>query len=119
MYSEILKLSDCYYNLIYTKEYRIFKLASSAINMGDPVFAGRGIAEIVKFLLKRIDVKNRGLSQEKLKYKIWNMNEFQLSSKKSPNSAAIGNSISFVKNVLNGNNPDYIRAILKEIVRNL
>lgn len=121
MYSEILILCD-YYNCIINKnnnDDRILKLAAATIDLGDPVQAGKGIAEIVKFLLKKIDLKNRPNSQYKLRQKIWNLNEYEMSSKKSPASASLGQSISFIKNILNGHNASYIRSILKEIVGNL
>jgi hypothetical protein len=121
MYSEILSLSE-YYSYLINKEKiknRMYKLAAATIDLGDPVQAGKGIAEIIKFLLKRIDPKTRPTAQYKLKQKIWYLNEFQISSKKSPASASLGQSISFVKNILNGHNSAYIRAILKEIVGNL
>ena len=130
MSSEILKLSEYLYfkydiNNLYLLQkqakikQRMFKLATSTIDLGDPIQAGRGIAEIIKFLLKKIDLNNRPKSQYNLKKKIWNLNEFQMSNKKSPASASLGQSLSFVKNVLNGHNPSYIRAILREIVENL
>lgn len=123
MFSDILKLSEDY--LYYIENYndtiqnRMFKLAAATIEMGDPIHAGKGIAEIVKFLIKRIDPQNRPKALEKLKVKIWNLNEWQLSSKKMPASASLGQSISFVKNLLNGHNTKYIRDILREIVKNL
>lgn len=121
MYSEILKLSECYLNLINNNKIknRMYKLAEATIDLGNPIQAGKGIAEIIKFLLKRIDVQNRPKSQYRLKEKIWNLNEFQMSAKKSPASASLGQSISFVKNILNGHSASYIREILKETVRNL
>jgi|ERR1700748_835170 len=121
MFLEILKLSEDYILLseMLNRQNRMFKLAAATIDLGDPVQAGKGIAEIIKFLLRRIDEKNRSKSQFNLRQKIWNLNEFQMSAKKSPASASLGQSISFVKNVLNGHNSAYIRAILKEIVGNL
>src|SRR6266581_6257445 len=117
MFSEILKLSE-HYLFLTTKENkvknRMFKLAAATIDLGEPIQAGKGIAEIIKFLLKRIDPKTRPHSQYKLKEKLWHLNEYQMSNKKSPASASLGLSISFVKNILNGNPPLYIRSILKE-----
>jgi hypothetical protein len=121
MYSDILKLSELYVDQInkYTIRNRMFKLAAATIDLGDPALAGKGIAEIIKFLLRKIDVKTRPAAQYKLREKIWRLNEYQMSAKKSPASASLGQSISFVKNVLNGHNHQYIREILKEIVGNL
>ena len=95
---------------------RMFKLANKITDIGNPEEAGRGIASIVKFLLKKIDPITRAQSTSKLRDRIWNLNELEIASKKSPNSASIGQSISFVKNVLNGRDPKYIREVLRNIV---
>lgn len=98
---------------------RMYKLAIDAADIGDPVTAGQGIASIIKFLLKRIDPMSRQQSTNKLRDRIWHLNELEMASKKSPVSASIGQSVSFVKNVLNGRDSKYIRETLKHIVGNL
>lgn len=97
----------------------MYKLAASVIEMGSPEEAGRGIADIVKFLLKRIDQDNRPEAARKLRLKIWHLNENEISSKKTPSSASLGQSITFIKTILNGHEPSYIRNVLANIVRNL
>jgi predicted transcriptional regulator len=98
---------------------RMVKLANTMADIGDPVTAGQGIASIIKFLLKRIDPMTRQQSTNKLRDRIWHLNELEMSSKKSPVSASIGQSISFIKNILNGRDSKYIRETLKHIVGNL
>lgn len=98
---------------------RMYKLAAGIIEMGDPVHAGRGIADIVRFLLERISVEKRRGSLNNLRYKIWNLNEWELGAKKTPSSASLGQAITFIKTILMGHSPIYIRSVLKEIVRNL
>lgn len=98
---------------------RMYKIASSVIEMGDPIQAGKGIAQIIKFLMERISIENRRASISKLRDKIWFLNEQEISSKKTPESASMGQSITFVKTILNGHNPDYVRTVLENIVRNL
>ena len=97
----------------------MYKIAASTIDLGSPESAGRGIAEIVKFLLKRIDPLNRPKSIFNLRNKIWNMNENEIASKKTPASASIGSSITFIKTLLNGHPASYVRNIITEIVKNL
>jgi len=97
----------------------MFKIAASTIDLGNPESAGRGIAEIVKFLLKRIDIANRPKSIFNLRNKIWNLNENEIASKKTPASASLGQSLTFIKTILNGHSAPYIRAIITEIVKNL
>lgn len=95
---------------------RMFKLAEVMTDIGDPNTAGKSIASIVTFLLKKIKPENRQNIISKMRDRIWNLNEQEMSSKKSPASASIGNSISFVKNTLNGRDPKYIREVLRHIV---
>jgi hypothetical protein len=95
---------------------RMFKLATVMTDIGDPNTAGKGIASIVAFILKKIKPENRQIIINKMRDRIWNLNEQEMASKKSPASASIGNSISFVKNVLNGRDPKYIREVLRHIV---
>lgn len=95
---------------------RMYKLASEITEIGDPDTAGKGIASIVKFLLKKIDPMNRQQTTNKLRDRIWRLNEIEMASKKSPKSASIGQSVAFIKNVLNGRDPKYIREVLRHIV---
>lgn len=98
---------------------RLFAIAASIIEMGSPEEAGKGIADIVKFLMTRIDLDKRQVSMDKLRDKIWYLDEHAISSKKTPASGSLGQSITFIKTILNGHQPQYIRAVLSNIVRNL
>ncbi len=97
----------------------LIKVAANVIEMGAPEEAGRGIADIVKFLLQRVESGKRAKTVAKLKDKIWKLNEQDISSKKTPSSASMGQSITFIKTILNGHSPDYIRQVLTSIVTNL
>jgi len=98
---------------------RMYKLAATTIHMGNPYEAGKGIADIVKFLIQRISPESRGKSLRGLRQKIWNLNEYQISQKKTPPSASLGQSITFIKTILIGHEPKYIREVLRNIVTNL
>ena len=87
--------------------------------MGDPSIAGKGIAEIVKFIMRRIPYDQRVSRLIRLKDKINNLNEMEMSTKNMPATSAIGQSISFVKTVLTGHNPRYIREIISYICKNI
>lgn len=100
------------------REYRLYKLAQNSLG-GDITITGRHVADIVKFLLRKISYVNRYHSMLKLREKIWNLDEYQMASKKSPPTASLGQSITFIKTLLNGKDPGYIRGVLSEIVRNL
>lgn len=95
------------------------KFAASTIEMGDPQIAGKGIAEIVKFLMRRIPYDQRTLRLIRLREKINNLNEMEMSTKQMPATSAIGQSISFVKTVLTGHNPKYIRDVLHQVIKHL
>jgi transcription termination factor NusB len=95
------------------------KYAQSVIELGDPQAAGKSLAEIVKFITKRISKERRTESLGKLRNKIWNLNEHDISSKKTPPTASLGQAITFLKTVLNGHKPQYIRDILRAVVREL
>lgn len=93
--------------------------AASAIEMGDPVYAGKYIAEIIKFLLRRISPERRQKSLSGLRRKIYMLNEVDIAQKKMPASAALGQAISLTKNLLMMHSPDYVRTVLNSIVRHL
>lgn len=98
---------------------RMKKFATTALNLGNAQLAGKGIANIIGFLMQRIESGKRSKLINKLKEKIWNLNELELYSKKTPDTAAIGQSVYFIKTVLLGHNPAYIRDVLKYVVMNL
>jgi hypothetical protein len=97
----------------------MYKLATVVIEMGEPSIAGRGIADIIKFLMRRIEPEKRQEAFSRLRNKIWGLNEIDISSKETPSSASLGQSITFLKTILNGHKPHYIRAVLSSVVKYL
>lgn len=87
--------------------------------LGNPQLVVKYLSDIIKFTLNRIKPENRQKAINGLKYKIYNLNENEISNKNLPASSAIGQSITFVKHVLFNSSPRYIREILNNIVRNL
>jgi hypothetical protein len=69
--------------------------------------------------MKRVNYVKRPLYMMKLKNKIWYLNENQMASKKAPETAALGQAITFIKTILLGKKADFIRKTITEIVRNL
>lgn len=110
--------------IIFNKNHKI-KINSdfiknAALNqLGDPRLVGKYLSDIIKFTLTRISPEKRPHSMNNLKNKLYNLNEYQISGKNLPASSSIGQSITFVKYVLFGHDPTYIRAVLTNIVRNL
>lgn len=99
-------------------EHAMKKLAA-AIDMGDANYAGKYLADLVKFLVKRISPERRPKSVESLRKKIYYLNEYQIAGKKTPPSSAMGHAISTIKTVLLEHSPQYIRTVLNSIARNL
>jgi hypothetical protein len=103
-----------------SEETRHFlKIAADSLELGEPETTGKNIATVVKFLIKKISPEKRSKSLANLREKIWYLNEYDMAAKKTPSSASLGQSITFIKTVLNGNASNYIRSVLNFIVRNL
>jgi hypothetical protein len=93
---------------------------SAAISeIGDPILVGKYLADIIRFTLARISPENRPKAIESLRNKFQNINELDLAHKNLPASAAIGQSITFVKHVLFNHDPKYIKEVLNSLVRSL
>lgn len=103
----------------YQNELAFIKLASETIELGDPRIAGKDIANVIKFLTKKIKSESRPEALRKLRDKIWHLSEINMATKKTPSSASLGQSLTFIKTVLNGHSSNYIRQVLEHIVRNL
>jgi hypothetical protein len=102
-----------------TPRERMYKMATNYIEMGKPDRAGKGIADIVKFLTQRIPPEARVASMLNLKNQILHLDELEISHKKTPPTATLGQSITFIKTILIGHNPKYIRDVITSICRNL
>jgi site-specific recombinase len=98
---------------------RLYKLGQSAVEMGSVENAGVILSQIIRFIMKRVDYVKRPIYIMKLKNKIWYLDEFNIASKKTPQTAALGQAITFMKTILQGHKPDFIRKVISEVVRNL
>jgi hypothetical protein len=101
-----------------SREQRIYKLGQALVE-SDNESLGRDLAQIIKFIMRRISFEKRPFAIMKLRSKIWGLDETQISSKNSPDTAAIGQAITFVKTILNGKDASYIRKVLSDIIREL
>jgi hypothetical protein len=97
------------------------KLVKSAAvsELGDPVLVGKYLADIVRFTLNRMDPAKRQNAIEGLRHKFYAINVNEIANKNLPPSSAIGQSITFVKHVLFNHDPQYVREVLNNLVRNL
>jgi len=87
--------------------------------LGDAKRVGKYLADIIRFTLTRISPESRPSAIEKVKHKIYALNDTEIASKELPASASMGQSITFVKHVLFDHDPVYVREVINNIVSNL
>jgi len=97
---------------------RILALGS-ALDLGDPDNAGKSLAGIVMFLLRRIPPDKRPNAIRKMIIKFRTIGVEDIAAKKMGPYSSMGQSISFIKNVLAGHDVNYVRRVLDSIVRNM
>jgi hypothetical protein len=93
--------------------------SASAIDLGNAEAAGAYLANLVKFLLRRISQERRAHAIDSMKKKIYYINEYNIAAKKTPPSSSMGQAITLIKTILLEHHPEYIRNVLNSIVRNL
>lgn len=87
--------------------------------LGNPQDVGSYLANLIKFIMRKISSQNRSKSIHNLKNKIYMLNEFELASKKMPPAASIGQSLVIIKHLMFGKDPLYVRQVLNSITANL
>jgi hypothetical protein len=92
---------------------------ASVSELGDSRAVGAYLASIVNFVLNRIPADKRLLARDNLKQKFSLMGESEIAGKHLPDSAAIAQSITFVKHVLFNHDANYIREVLNSLVNAL
>lgn len=111
--------------IIFNKTIRPIKIDKEIIKnaavaeLGTPEEVGEYLAGIVSFLMKRISPDSRSRSIENLKDKFNKLDVFTMSNKKMPVSSALGQAISFTKQVLFGHDARYIKLVINSIVKNI
>jgi hypothetical protein len=96
---------------------KLVKKAAKPSDLGNPITVGNYLANIVKFLLRRISPAKRLSAANRLKNKFYALNVNELSQKKMPASSSLGQSITFVKTVLFNHNPKYIREVINNLIK--
>jgi hypothetical protein len=92
-----------------------FVKQAASIDLGDAETSAKYIADFIRFFIRRIKPEARPKALRNLADKIFRLNENELSNKKMPASASLGQSITFVKNILIEHNASYIREVLNEV----
>ena len=108
----------------YSKKYKIiipdnFIKKANISHLGSAEDIGHYISNVIKFLMSKISDENKARSMSRLKGKLINLNSNELANKDMPASASIGQSITFVKNVLFNHDPSFIKEVLRHTVNKL
>ena len=98
---------------------RMYKMAQVVVHMGSPEIAGKGLADIVSFIMKKVPDASRPQAINNLRAKILKLNERNISAKAMPPTASFGQAITFIKTILNGHDSGYIKKVLTSISANL
>lgn len=95
------------------------KLAQTSLDLGDPVTVGQEVAGIIGFILRSVPAEDRLHALEGLRLKLSQLDAADIAAKTSPPSAAIGQSITFIKTVLNGLPYNYVKTVVDSATRTL
>lgn len=87
--------------------------------LGDPSVVGKYLADIVNFTLRKLPADKRASAIESLRTKFYSLHAGELANKNFPDTASIGQSITFVKHILFNHDEAYIREVLNNLSRNL
>lgn len=83
----------------------------------DPVRrTAESILKIIHFVMFRVPQKDKAKFLQRIRGKIQRIPAGQVSIKKLPQTASIGQSISLVKNILSGLNPFFVKRVIDELV---
>jgi transcription termination factor NusB len=99
------------------RDIRLIKLAQVSTNLNDYKLAAVSIAKVIGFILSKVPYDKKPNAIAKLREKIMQLNVIEMANKKTPQTASIGQSITFIKTILNGRDPSYIQSILYELLR--
>lgn len=94
-------------------------LKEAQIASNDPRVVGEQISKIIMIMISKFSINSRNKARANIRGRVSNLNVSDMSSKKTPAGAAIGTSIALVKNILNGKDGYFIKAVLEEIKRHI
>jgi len=83
----------------------------------DPKYVAEEISKIVRIIISRMSVESQNKSRINIKNRVLRLNPNEMTIKKSPAGASIGTSIALIKNILNGKDGYFIRAVMDELVK--
>jgi hypothetical protein len=110
---EAIALLEAFQTMSVTAQYgiQLMKIA----DMKNPIGTGKSMAAIIKYMLDSIPQEQRSKYVVSIKTKLSQINDIEIANTNMPDGAIIGQVLTFVKTVLHGNDPLYIRGVLKNI----
>lgn len=85
----------------------------------NPVYVAEVLEKIIRIMINRMSPESRQKSVLNVRNRINKLQSLELSSKKAPGGAAIGASISLVRNILNSRDPYFVSIVLQELTKRL
>ncbi len=80
------------------------------------IYVAEQLHNIIKIMISRMSVEARPRSYQNVSSKIRDFNVMEIANKRAPGGAAIGVSLSLIKNILNGKDPHFINVVLSELM---
>jgi hypothetical protein len=114
--SETLKQFNEEYDIKFNKK---INKEAAAKPLGDAAAVAKYLANIIQFTLRKISDERRPESLIKVKNKISRLNIAEIASKNMPASSSMGQSITFIKHTLFGQDPQYVKTVIDYILRYL
>ena len=83
----------------------------------DPKYVAEELNKIIRVIISKMSIEGQNKSRVNIKNRVLRLNPNEMTSKKTPAGASIGTSIALIKNVLNGKDGYFIRAVMDELVK--
>ena len=83
------------------------------------IYVAEQLHSIIKVMISRMSPESRQRSYQNVSGKIKEFNVMEIANKRAPGGAAIGVSLSLIKNILNGKDPYFINVVLSELGKRL
>lgn len=92
-------------------------IKTSQYRESDPKYVAEEISKIIRIIISRMSIESQNKSRINIKNRVLRLNPNEMTIKKSPAGASIGTSIALIKNILNGKDGYFIRAVMDELVK--
>jgi len=83
------------------------------------IYVAEQLHNIIKIMIARMSPEARQRSYQNVAGKLNQFNVMEVAGKRAPGGAAIGVSLSLIKNILNGRDPYFINVVLSDLSRRL